>query len=130
MDFTISVAMAIGGLRLSQDIPIVAEQFVRSEFTVANGQTAFHANLAVDISQMKAILILSDKAVTIKTNSSGSPDDTVVLAANVPYLWYAGPTIDASDENPFDADITDLYIANASGATATVKIWVATDGTP
>lgn len=130
MTFTISVAMAVDGLRLAQDIAITAEQFLRSEFSVANGQTAFQANLGIDISQLKAIMILSTKAITIKTNDSGSPADTIVLQANVPYLWYAGPTIDATDGNPFDADVTDFYIANASGATATVKVWVATDGTP
>lgn len=130
MDVTVSVAMSVAGLRLSQDIALTAENFTRTEFTVADGQTAFRANLAIDISQLKAIIIHSDKAVTLKTNSSGSPDDTIVLQANVPLVWYTGPTIDAADGNPFDADVTDFYIANSSGATATVKFWVAQDATP
>lgn len=130
MTGTFTVALAVEGQRLSIDIPLTAEQFVRSEFSVADGQTAFRANLAADISQAKAVIIYSDKAVTIKTNNSGSPDDTLALAAGVPLVWYAGMSVDSSDLNLFDADITDLYVANASGATASIKVWILSDGTP
>ena len=130
MVVTVSVAMAVDGQRLAQDIALSAENFTRTEFTVADGQTVFRANLAMDISQLKAVILLSDKTVTLKSNSSGSPDDTLILTANVPLFWYAGMSVDASDLNLFDVDTTDFYVANASGAPATIKAWVAQDGTP
>jgi hypothetical protein len=134
MSITVTAGLAFTSDRLSKDVAITAEGETDITVSVANGQTAFRVNLAIDVSQMKAIYIVSDKAVTIETNDSATPDETIVLQANVPLMWFAGPTVDtgggASTMCPLPTDITDLYFANASGSTATVRIRVAQDATP
>lgn len=64
------------------------------------------------------VFILSDQAMTLKTNSSGAPDDTIVLVANVPYIW----TTDSYDSVQITADVTALYMTNASGSAASLRI--------
>lgn len=130
MDIVLSLGITVDGVRLSKDVTVTAENFTRTEVSVADGQTAFRVNLAIDVSQLEALYIVSDQAVTIETNDSTTPDDTLVLEANEPLEWYRGPTVDAADRNPLAVDVTDFYIANASGAAATVKIWVGQNATP
>lgn len=78
--------------------------------------------IAIDISELESIFLYTDGALTIETNSSSAPDDTFVFAANKPLCWVNGmPTIDAASQNPFDADVTALYLTNASGSTVTLR---------
>lgn len=94
--------------------------------TVASAATDDEVNLEMDISQLKGIYIVSDKAVTIETNSGSSPTDTIVLVADVPYIWHT----DSYHAKLFTADITaNIFITNASGATATVDIEMIHDST-
>jgi len=81
---------------------------------------------ALDVSQIKAIYILSDQDVTLETNDGTTPDDTIALKAGVPYIWYT---------NKYDAllltvDVTALYLTNASGSAATFKLRALQDATP
>lgn len=77
------------------------------------------------------LMISSDKALTIKTNSSSVPDDTIVLAAGIPLIWQDGTTKDGSDLPLFDVDITKLYVTNASDSdAASLKIRGLRDATP
>ena len=84
-------------------------------------------NVAWVRAQLAGIYIVSDQVVTIKSNSSGSPDDTLVLAANVPVHWYPA----RYHTKPFaTADVTKLYVTNASGQPANITGYVADDATP
>jgi hypothetical protein len=81
--------------------------------------------LVLDVSQVKAIVILSDQDLTLETNNSGTPVDTLALKANVPYFWYTNkPQVLA-----FGTDITALYVTNASAAIASLKIEILVDPT-
>lgn len=73
--------------------------------------------VSIDISELESIFLVTDGALTIKTNDSGTPDDTFVFTANMPLIWVNGyPTIDGSSQNPFDADVTKMYLTNATGS--------------
>ena len=101
-----------------------AESNIDEEFTTGttDGLTAF----TLDYSQCKVFYMLaSGGALTVKTNSSGAPDQTIALASGVPYVWVATSGITC----PITTDITALYITNASGATVTRKIRSLTDPT-
>jgi len=75
--------------------------------------------IAIDVSQVKAIEIVADGALTIETNSGSAPDDTLVLVANVPYQWCT----DSLDSFLLTTDITtNIFVTNASGASRTLKI--------
>lgn len=78
---------------------------------------------AIDISLAKLVAIKSTQNITIKTNDSASPDDTLALTANVPMIWRDG------DYNAIflSADVAKFFITNATAADATVQILALVD---
>lgn len=59
-----------------------------------------------------ALVAKCDRALTVKSNSSGSPGDTLTLEAGTAFVF--GPGI---GENPFaDADVTSLYFTQEDGS--------------
>lgn len=64
--------------------------------------------------------------MTVKTNSASSPDNTIVLAANVGYFW----TNVSQDTFKLTTDVVTLHIVNASGASADVAVAAILDSTP
>lgn len=97
-------------LSYNQSVPIAADQLVA---------------LTLDVSQVKAVVILSDQDLTLETNSSGAPTNTLTLKANVPYIWYTNKP----QALVFTGDITALYITNASASVATFKMEILVDPT-
>jgi hypothetical protein len=93
---------------------------------IPDESTDLEITFALDVSAIQAIFIKSDQAITIETNSGAAPDDTLNLLANVPYVWSS----DSYFVNLLTTDITALFVTNASGATATLNIWVLVDPTP
>lgn len=75
--------------------------------TTANRLVAFTA----DVSQLKSLFIVSNKDVTIKTNSSGSPANTFTLSANIPFSFILGdPPLRDTNGDAVTTDITALYV--------------------
>jgi len=126
MNVIFSMGISYQGIRLAQDLTVVAESITPTSVSIATGQTAFHVVRGIDVSHLKALLWVSDQALTIKVNDSGAPEQTITLPANTPFGWVAGAGVTC----PINQDVTDLYIANASGATATLQMWDAQDITP
>lgn len=100
------------GLRISIDEPIA----IANDVLVA---------LSVDVSQVKGVYILCDQDVTLETNNSGSPTNTLALKANIPYVWYTNKY----HSLVFTSDITALYVTNASAAVANLVVEILTDPT-
>lgn len=67
---------------------------------------------------LKSVLLYSDSAVTIKTNSSGTPQDTIALAAGQAIAWQFGDPGTA----PFAGTVTKLFITNGNTSLANVKV--------
>jgi hypothetical protein len=80
---------------------------------------------SIDVSEIVSLMLHSDEDVQLKFNDDGSPTDTIDLTADVMVVW----NTDESASCPITADVTTLDIANASGATATVKIRILHQGT-
>lgn len=101
---------------------------IDASVSVANGQTDKALSIGgIDISQLKGIWIDSDQDVLLETNSSSSPDDSIALKANVPYIWMEGSPAALL----LTADIpSTIYCTNASGAAATVRVRAVQDATP
>ena len=87
-------------------------------------QTNVLYNIAFPQASVKSLILLSDVAATIKTNSSGSPADTIALAAGKPIVWDAASPYAC----PFTADVTKFYVTNT--AAGTLKVYVLFDPTP
>jgi hypothetical protein len=78
----------------------------------------------VDIAWIHAnvhsLMIYSSAALTIKTNSSSSPTQTIVLTAGQALVWGT----DHAEACPVTADVTKLFLSNDTAGIATVKIRV------
>jgi hypothetical protein len=109
----------------SEDVTGSAEANI--DETIALNATDFLINIAIDVSALKSIFILGSKAMTIKTNDSADPDDTITLAAGVPFRW----TSTSPFASPFAStvDVTKIYVTGA-GASGTLQIYVLQDATP
>lgn len=94
--------------------------------SLANGATDVEIPVAFDSSRVKAVYILSTKDITIESNDGSSPDDTLTPKANKAISWVTGDP----GTPPFSADVTKLFLSNASGAAAAVKIRILHDATP
>lgn len=115
-----------GGQSDSQQISSSGSSRQSLSETIADGSTNQAVAFTLDVSAVKSFYLNSSKDITFKTNSSGSPADTLALKANVPYIWHTN----AYDTFLLGTDVTVLYITNASGAAATLTIEVITDPTP
>lgn len=95
--------------------------------SIPDSSTDLQVTFELDVSQVKALFIMSDQNITIETNNGTTPDDTLNLVANEPVVWYTGSLL----TNPIGTDITtDIFVTNSSGSTATLTIYALTDPTP
>ena len=70
--------------------------------------------IGISSTDTTSLLIYTDGALTVKTNNSGSPAQTLTFASNYPLVWASGmPT-----SNPITTTVTALYLTNASTTTA------------
>jgi len=94
--------------------------------TVSTGETDYEINFDLDVSACKSFYLESDQDVTFETNDGSTPDNTIALKADTPYVWHT----DAYDSFLLDTDVTSVFITNASGATATIYCVALFDATP
>lgn len=89
--------------------------------------TNVEIDLDFDKDKVKMFFLTSDRDVTVRTNANdGTADDIFSVGAGVPLVWHAtGPAALI-----FTEDVTKLFIQNASGATAAVRIRLIQDSTP
>jgi len=94
--------------------------------SIPDESTDLEVVFPLDVSAIKAIFIKSDQDITIETNDGSSPDDTLTLTADCPYIWHEN----SEYTNLLTADVTSLFVTNASGAAATLEIEAIVDATP
>lgn len=94
--------------------------------SVPDSSTDYEITLGIDISEIKSIVISSDQVITVETNSGSAADDTFAITANNPLIW----NVDSPAATPFTADITALFVTNASGSAATFNVRCIVDATP
>lgn len=92
---------------------------------VPDASANFLVEFVANLSAAEAIWFYSDVEITIFTNdlSSGTPADTIVVPAGVAIVWAKG----GQCANKVTADITALYVTNASGGDANCKFGVLQD---
>jgi hypothetical protein len=89
---------------------------IERDVNVPASTTNKEVPLAFDLTGMLGLVIWADGDLTVKTNDSGSPDDTLAFKAGRPLVWLK----DTPAANPFTADVTTLFLTNASSTTAVV----------
>lgn len=116
----------VGNNTISYQRSFSADQEINTEISVPDSSTDLQVVMGVDISEIKSAFVVSDQDVTIETNDGTTPADTFAMNANRPLDWDDESPV----SNPFSADITGLYITNASGSAATVRVRIVLDATP
>ena len=109
-----------------QDVSYTSTHTVEIDEPIADAQTDQEITLAIDISAVKAFFLVSDQALTVEGNDSVGVAGSVTLVANVPYTW----TTDTYDTFKFTADLTSIFVTNASGATANLQLRCLQDASP
>lgn len=122
--FQFTEKVAIGGVSSSQVNTLTAGLRIAISEPIAIANDVLVA-LSVDVSQVKGVYIVCDQDVTLETNNSGSPTNTLALKANIPYVWYTNKY----HTLVFSSDITALYVTNASAAVANLVVEILTDPT-
>ena len=85
---------------------------------VGASQTNLLIPVTYQVANLKSIAIVSDQNCTIKTNSSGSPQETLTLTANSIFLWQYGSGVPI----PVAGDVTAWYITNTPALNLKAKI--------
>jgi hypothetical protein len=68
-------------------------------------------SIAWVVANTQALVMLSTKDMTVKTNSSGSPANTISLKAGIPLIWRASP---GYYSNPFTVDVTSFFVTTTA----------------
>jgi hypothetical protein len=98
-----------------------------------DGSLAINGTRQVDLAftqaNLKSLMLYCDRAVTVKTNDSGTPQDTIALLAGQALVWSLAH--DAIGNCPFSDDVTALYVVVPSGGSAAAfKLRALVDQTP
>lgn len=95
--------------------------------SIAAGASDVEIAIALDVSAMKSLAIVASGALTLETNSTSTPGDTIALTSdNKAVIWYDGSQFD----NPLSTDVTKIYASNAGASAVTLKIVALLDITP
>lgn len=85
--------------------------------TVPDGSTDLQFSIFVEATNLRSLHIQGDQALTVKTNSSGAPQETFTLDGVDPSSWVEGEGV-----SPIAGDVTSVYVTNASGSDAEFEI--------
>jgi hypothetical protein len=77
--------------------------------------------LAFTKANLQSSFIEADQPCTIKTNSSGSPSETITLVANVPHPLYTWSKT-TGVTNPWTTDVTTAFVSCTPATTVKVRI--------
>lgn len=122
VDYTFTKTLFDGASNISKSVSISSGQDIRisEAYTgaVTNTLTAFAATIA----KIKVFYMVADVACTVKTNSSGSPQETFTLVANQPIHW--DNTDGSLIASLFAGNITALYVTTTADTTLTIRCLV------
>jgi len=76
-------------------------------------------NFAITLANLKSAMLYADNPVALKTNSTGSPQETITLGPGQEIAWQTGDPGSA----PFAGNVTTVFATNSSTTTpVNVKI--------
>ena len=84
------------------------------------GSVNLQVVLAFPVANIQAMVIDASANVTIKTNSTSSPGDTINLNANYGIFWGIG----GLPARPLTVDVTSLYVSNPGAVDCTFNVRV------
>jgi len=116
-------ASSVGG-QLSKQVVYSANNELNVDMQVAASSTNLPFAFRFLKAGLQCLYIICDQAVTLHTNSTTTPQDTINLAKGVPYVWDQSSGI----TNPFAADVTAGYVSNSGSSVANLSVRLLTTG--
>ena len=103
---------------------ITDDQELNLDVAIIANQTDLEIDWTMTRANAKCLSISCDQAITIKTNSSGAPDDTVTLIAGQNRVWAL--VSDGLGAIPFNGDssthkVTKLYVTNTTACNLKIR---------
>ena len=85
-------------------------------------------DLAISATRLKHLFMLSDGALTIRTNqgTTGTPQDVIALTANSPSSYSAS----SGTTGPFAGDVTAFFVTTTGAGPTLLRVRVLQDSTP
>lgn len=115
---TITQAYNDGAATLSNAVSITTGARGTIDETIPASQTDLAVTWAFTKTKLKSIYIVASAAMTLETNSSSAPADTITLTANVPVVWDSTQTFIA---NPFAGNVTSLFVTTTAGGLLQIR---------
>lgn len=117
----------VGGISVGGTVQTIpANSQIAFQETIAINQTNHEIDIAVTLANVQAMALEANQDCSVKTNSTGSPQETISLKANTPLIWVLG---DLAAAKFFAGDITKFYVT--TGGVATIfKFLAFMDQTP
>lgn len=123
---TVTTAAAMPGLSINGTVTKTGSGNANLSEAVAASTSDQQMTYALDVSAVRMFVAMCDVDCTIETNSGSAADDSLVLKANVPYVWAA----DFADSFFASTDITAIFVTVAGATAGTLHIAAITDATP
>jgi hypothetical protein len=117
---TISQQVTAGGVVLTAQQTVTDNEEIVLGNVFAPATVNAETDIAITRASIKSLVIQATGGdLTIKTNSSGAPADTLVMTAGQVLLWSSVASIGT---NPFaTADITKFFFSSTAGCTFTLR---------
>jgi len=113
-----SYSTGIEGQLTSSTIAVTSDSERNYDGAIPGSATPnYEIDWAITAANLKSLMILSSIAITVYTNaaSTGSPQDTIAIAAGIAFVWNGG-------SNPFAGNVTKLFITAGAVPAGTLKI--------
>ena len=115
-----------GGQAIEKTNSLTAGQEINLDESIPDSSTDLLVALAFDKTKIKSIYLTADQNLTLEFNSGSVPAPSISLVANIPFVWQSND----GHANPFSAaNVTALYVTNASGSAAQLQGRVLVDPT-
>lgn len=126
LDITRTVNDGIGALTDTQTVTSGNKRITTVSIPPATTNEAL--TYSFTNAKLKAFYAKSSTAMTIKTNATGAPQETLTLPTGTGFVWSAsGACIGTPGLSPFAGNVTALFVTNAGAATGTLEIRDMTD---
>lgn len=109
--WALSYTQAPGAQVVSTSITLTANSQQNTDLLV-NANSEVRANVSIIKADIQSLLLFCDQSITLKTNSSSAPQDTLNVQANVPYVW----TVNTASifACPFSNNVSAIFVNTAA----------------
>lgn len=103
---------------ISRSVTMTGTEEINLDFSLAANTTAQAEPMVFNKTSLQSIYIVSDQNISILTNSSTEPQETLTIKASVAFSW----NISSGIPVPFAGNVTAFYFTNATATAANISV--------